>query len=82
LAVHELVGFSDQTGKPVWLETYEDGLAKYRCRDFSSAIKSFKAVLSMRPHDGPAALMADRCRSLIQSGTDDTWSPIATLNSK
>jgi hypothetical protein len=38
--------------------------------------------LSMRPHDGPAALMVDRCGSLIQSGTDDAWSSTATLNSK
>jgi hypothetical protein len=67
---------------PPWLVNYEDGLAKYRQRDFASAIKSFKAVLSMRPHDGPAALMVDRCRSLIQSGTDDTWSSVATQNSK
>jgi adenylate cyclase len=82
LAVHELIGLSDRAGNTVWLANYENGLAKYRHRDFLSAIKSFKAVLSMRPHDGPAALMVDRCQSLIQSGTDDSWSPIATLNSK
>jgi adenylate cyclase len=82
LAVHELIGLSDQTDTPVWLAAYEDGLAKYRHRDFSNAMKSFRAVLSMRPHDGPAALMVDRCRSLIQSGTDDTWSPTAMLSSK
>jgi adenylate cyclase len=82
LAVHELIGLSDQTGTPDWLAAYEDGLAKYRHRDFSNAMISFRAVLSMRPHDEPAALMVDRCRSLIQSGTDDTWSAITTLNSK
>jgi adenylate cyclase len=82
LAVYELIGLSDQTSNHPWLADYEDGLAKYRHRDFASAIRSFKAVLSMRPHDGPAALMVDRCRSLIQSGTDDTWSSVATQNSK
>jgi adenylate cyclase len=82
LAVHELTGFRGQTSNQPWLATYEDGLAKYRLRDFPGATKSFKAVLSVRPHDGPAALMVERCRSLIQSGTDDTWSPVATLNSK
>src|ERR1700752_1925584 len=45
LAVHELIGLSDQMGTPVWLGAYEDGLAEYRHRDFSSALKSFKAVL-------------------------------------
>ena len=82
LAVHELIDLSNQTSHDPWLANYENGLARYRDRDFSSAITSFKAVLSMRPHDGPAALMVDRCRSLIQSGTDDAWSPTSTLNSK
>ena len=82
LAVHELIGLSEQTGTPVWLAAYEHGLAEYRHRDFSNAIRSFRVVLSMRPHDGPAALMVDRCRSLIQSGVDDAWSPITTLSSK
>jgi adenylate cyclase len=82
LAVHELIGLSDQTSNHPWLANYEDGLVKYRHRDFSSAIKNFKAVLLVRPYDGPAALMVERCRSLIQSGTDDTWSPIARQNSK
>jgi adenylate cyclase len=82
LAVHELIGLSDQTSNHPWLANYENGLARYRHRDFSSAIRSFKAVLSTRPHDGPAALMVDRCRSLIQSGVGDAWSPVATLNSK
>jgi adenylate cyclase len=82
LAVHELIGLSDQTSNHPWLENYENGLARYRHRDFSSAIRSFETVLSTRPHDGPAALMVDRCRSLIQSGVGDAWSPVATLNSK
>src|SRR5246127_5305979 len=82
LAVYELIGLGDQTGTPVWLAAYEHGLAEYRHRDFSNAIRSFRVVLSMRPHDGPAALMVDRCRSLIQSGVDDAWSPITTLSSK
>jgi len=82
LAVHELIGLSDQTSDHPWLANYEEGLVKYRHRDFSSAIESFKAVLSVRPQDGPAALMVDRCRSLMQSGIDDGWSSIARLDSK
>jgi adenylate cyclase len=82
LAVHELVGLSDQTSDRRWLVDYDEGLAKYRQRDFSSAIRSFRAVLSVLPQDGPAALMVERCRSLMQCGTDDAWSPVATLHSK
>jgi adenylate cyclase len=82
LAVYELVGLSDQTSDQQWLIDYEEGLANYREREFSSAIRSFEAVLSTRPQDGPAALMIERCQYLMQSGTDDAWSPVATLRSK
>src|ERR1700758_5420504 len=35
LAVHELIGFGDQTSNHPWLANYENGLARYRDRDFS-----------------------------------------------
>lgn len=63
LAADELIGFCDQTSDHPWLANYENGLARYRNGDFPNAITSFRAVLSMRPHDGPATLMVDRCRS-------------------
>jgi adenylate cyclase len=82
LAVYELIDVLGATGEPAWLANYQDGLASYRDRDFPSAADRFEAVLSARPHDGPAALMLRRCRSLVESGADAAWSPVATLNSK
>jgi adenylate cyclase len=86
LAVFELIGVVDEADdeyrKATWIAHYEEGLAGYRNRNFSDAIRCFEAVLRERPDDGPAALMLERCRRLEQSGADNEWSPVATLNSK
>jgi adenylate cyclase len=86
LAVYELVSSvqeaSGGTPRPAWIALYEEGLLKYRKRDFSGAIRCFETVLRERPDDRPTELMLDRCKLLEQSGADETWSPVVTLQSK
>ena len=83
LAVYELIGLAEINGENRdWITSYEEGLSKYRRRDFSGAIIHFETVLGERPHDRPASLLLDRCRRLRQSGVDDEWSPVATLKVK
>jgi adenylate cyclase len=83
LAVYELIGLAEVCGENTdWIASYEEGLSRYRRRDFSSAIIHFEAVLSGRPHDLPASLLLDRCRRLQQSGVDEEWSSVAALKSK
>ena len=86
LGVHELLdsveGASVYDPRLAWIARYEEGLLRYRKRDFAAAIRCFEAVLLERPHDRPAELMLDRCRFLEESGTDDRWSPVQTLQSK
>jgi adenylate cyclase len=86
LAVYELIGSvqeaSGGTPRPAWIALYEEGLLKYRKRDFSGAIRCFETVLRERPNDRPTQLMLDRCKLLEQSGADETWSPVVTLQSK
>jgi adenylate cyclase len=85
LAVYELIdstqGTSGDPG-PAWIGDYEQGLLKYRKRSFLEAIRCFEAVLCQRPHDKPTELMLDRCRNLEQTGADDKWLPVFTLQSK
>jgi adenylate cyclase len=85
LAVYELIDSAHETNgdaKPAWIVDYEEGLQKYRMRDFRGAICCFEAVLRQRPHDHPTELMLDRCRLLEKSGVEDGWSPIVALKSK
>src|SRR6516162_6626139 len=75
LAVHELIGSVEAANgndpRSAWIARYEEGLLKYRKRNFLGAISCFEAVLRERPHDRPAELMLERCRQLEESGTDD-----------
>jgi adenylate cyclase len=83
LAVYELIGLADvKDENGDWIASYEEGLSRYRHRDFSGAIVHFEAVLGVRPNDRPASLLLDRCRRLQQSGVDEEWSPVAALKAK
>jgi adenylate cyclase len=83
LAVYELIGLAEVSGEnTAWIASYEEGLSRYRRRDFSDAIIHFEAVLSGRPHDRPASLLLERCRHLQRTGVDEEWSPVAALKTK
>ena len=84
LAVYELIDLAEIVNARDlrWIEDYQAGLAAYRRRDFANAIDRFEAVLHHNPHDGPSALMLERCKSLVQPGADENWSPVAVLESK
>ena len=83
LAVYELIGLADvSVENRDWIASYQEGLSRYRRRDFSGAIVHFEAVLDRRPNDRPASLMIERCRHLLQSGVDEEWSSVAALKAK
>jgi adenylate cyclase len=84
LAVFELIGSVEDNGgeKADWVTSYEQGLSRYRRRDFSGAILKFEAVLRGRPHDRPALILLERCKRLEQSGVEVEWQPIETLKTK
>jgi adenylate cyclase len=83
LAVFELIGLAEVSGEnTAWIASYEEGLSRYRRRDFPGAIIHFEAVLDRRPHDWPASLLLERCKRLQQSGVNEEWSPIAALKAK
>ena len=83
LAVYELIGPAEVSGESTdWIASYEEGLSRYRRRDFSGAIVYFEAALSGRPHDLPASLLLERCRQLQHSSLDPEWSSVATLKAK
>jgi adenylate cyclase len=85
-SAYELVGLTGEMDaecqRASWILRYEQGLAKYRDRNFTGAIIDFEAVLADRHHDRPSELMLDRCKQLQQLGANEEWRPVATLRSK
>ena len=83
LSVYELIGLAEVADENRdWIASYEEGLSRYRKRDFRGAIVHFETVLEKRPNDRPAAMLIERCKQLLQSGVDEMWSPVAALKAK
>ena len=86
LSVYELVDLNRDPSASLrdasWIAHYEQGLAKYRSRDFSAAALEFETVLRERGHDQPAKVMLDRCKQLQRTGIAAEWQPIAAMKSK
>jgi adenylate cyclase len=86
LSIYELVHLAgDQIGEEAacsWIARYQEGLGKYRNRDFLGARRDFEDLLRERPHDGPAAVMLDRCNQLSRIGVSERWQPVTSLKSK
>jgi adenylate cyclase len=74
LAIYELLGVAEGGAEPpAWAALYERGLAAYRGRDFTAAVKCFQEVLLTRPADQPAHIMLARSREFLHSPPGTDW---------
>lgn len=64
------------------LKLYKNGLTLYRERNFTEALKSFKAALEIDPFDGPSQLYSERCEAYIQTPPPKDWDGVFTMTSK
>lgn len=85
-AVHELVGLAGEADAERqaahWIAHYEQGLARYRARDFAGAVTDFEGVSGNGRTLRPAELMQESCQQLLRTAPDQAWRPVAVLNSK
>jgi hypothetical protein len=58
---------------------YEQGLARWRARDFQGAVGCFETIAA---DDPPAALFLARARALALDPPGVDWEPVLTLESK
>ncbi|HUH65788.1 MAG TPA: adenylate/guanylate cyclase domain-containing protein, partial [Syntrophales bacterium] len=81
--IYELVG--DRKDAEAWQKAaspFEEGLAKYRQRQWDGAIASFRKVLEVRPDDAPAKLYIDRCEELKKHPPEGAWDGVFTMTRK
>lgn len=62
--------------------TFEAALAKYKDRDFKTALNSFEKCLGIMAEDGPSQVYVERCRMLIESPPPADWDGVHTLSQK
>lgn len=82
--VYELLGIVGEDDDPtIWVRHYEAGLAAYRLRDFSAAIRRFEETNILRPGgDPPSRVMIDRSREAIAAPPDAEWDATTVAETK
>ncbi|CAH1670044.1 Adenylate cyclase [Hyphomicrobiales bacterium] len=82
VTVYELLGLSVTMTCPAWVESYERALAAYRQRRFRDALSLIDACLTQKPGDGPAKVLAVRCREAIAAAPSPDWQSTHALQTK
>jgi adenylate cyclase len=65
-----------------WLETYEEGLEKFRTRDFTEAKILFSRFLEFYPDDLLAKMYLDRALEYEQTPPDEAWGAVEVFEKK
>jgi len=65
-----------------WLEAYEDGIRKFRERDFIQAKILFSRFLEFYPDDSLAKMYLDRALEYEQAPPDEAWNAVEVFKKK
>jgi adenylate cyclase len=65
-----------------WLEVYEDGIRKFRERDFTQAKILFSRFLEFYPEDNLAKMYLERALEYEQTPPDEAWNAVEVFKKK
>jgi adenylate cyclase len=65
-----------------WLESYEEGIRKFRARDFTQAKILFSRFLEFYPDDLLAKMYLDRALEYEQEPPDEAWNAVEVFTQK
>jgi adenylate cyclase len=83
--VFTFVGARDEKVDPEflkWLETYEEGLEKFRARDFTESKILFSRFLEFYPDDALAKMYLERTLEYEQAPPDEAWDAVEVFTKK
>ena len=75
-------GAGQTVSLPLWLARYEEGVCRYRQREFAGAAKLFEESLSRQPEDYLCAMYLARCRALLENPPGDGWNGVFVMTKK
>ncbi|MDM8565976.1 adenylate/guanylate cyclase domain-containing protein [Candidatus Halobeggiatoa sp. HSG11] len=64
------------------LANFEQGIALYRCKEFSKALDCFNKVLQIYADDKATQIYVDRCKYYHENGVPDDWTGVEVLSTK
>jgi adenylate cyclase len=83
VAVYELLGEAAEARRYAeLLELFDTGLRAYRGQQWQAAIEIFESILQRYPDDGPAGLLAARCRQYEQQPPPSDWDGVFVMKTK
>ncbi|HYK23766.1 MAG TPA: adenylate/guanylate cyclase domain-containing protein [Candidatus Acidoferrum sp.] len=83
--IFTFIGARDEEVDPEflkWLDTYEEGLEKFRTRDFTEAKILFSRFLEFYPDDLLAKMYLDRALEYEQTPPDEAWTAVEVFEKK
>jgi adenylate cyclase len=75
-------GAGQTVSLPLWLARYEEGVVRYRQKEFAAAAKMFEQSLQREPQDYLSAMYLDRCRELLAHPPADDWDGVYRMTKK
>jgi len=66
----------------IWLETYEEGIRKFRDRDFTQAKILFSRFLEFYPEDSLAKMYLERSLEYERAPPDEAWNAVEVFERK
>ena len=66
----------------IWLETYEEGIRKFRDRDFTQAKILFSRFLEFYPDDSLAKIYPERSLEYEQTPPEKEWNAVEVFEKK
>lgn len=85
LIVYELIDFADAILPQAYKESidlYCQALAKYKERDFMSAIDLFKKAISVNPDESVSKLYLERAHAYLENPPPDNWDGVFIMKTK
>jgi adenylate cyclase len=82
--VYELLGLA---GDPMaeagaFLQSYDEGMAFYRARNWQRSLELFEKALTLRPDDYPTRLYIARVREYLKTPPPADWNGVFVLTTK
>jgi len=75
-------GAGQTVSLPLWLARYEEGVRRYREREFAAAAKLFAESVRVKPDDYLSAMYLKRCEELVKNPPDESWDGVFVMTKK
>jgi adenylate cyclase len=64
------------------LAAFDNGLKRYRARNWKAAISSFQEALTANGADGPSKLYLERSRHYLENPPEESWDGVWVMTEK